>query len=381
MGNAIKMTKCILCNKTINSNNDSAEHIIPNAIGGVEKIKGFLCRKCNSETGHKWDAVLAKQLNSLSVLCGIKRDDGVSPPETFETIKGLKIKKFPDGSIEYPDPKYKYEESNGQKKITIRNLRSPEEARKRLGDLEKKYSGKIISKQIEDKYFFLEDASKLNLTIGGIVEVNRSILKTALAFASHSKVNPHECEAAKKYLTETTAVPFGYYYEKDLVNNRPKNSIIHCLAISGNPKTKLLLAYIEYFSLHRIIVCLDDNYIGKYISNTYGIDPTTGKELKLNIDIQIAKHGLKEIYEGKKMSENSYKDCLAVVIPFIKKKQLMNSCNIAFERAFNEAIEECGLKGKEIITINEELQLSRVIAEKMIPWFEYQRKISLKPEM
>ena len=58
---------CALCDIIITNENDTKEHIVPNAIGGRKKIKGFICRACNSTSGDSWDKELAKQLNPLSL--------------------------------------------------------------------------------------------------------------------------------------------------------------------------------------------------------------------------------------------------------------------------------------------------------------------------
>ena len=38
---------CVLCESQITDGNDSRKHLIPNAIGGRRKVRGFLCNICN----------------------------------------------------------------------------------------------------------------------------------------------------------------------------------------------------------------------------------------------------------------------------------------------------------------------------------------------
>jgi len=45
------MEKCIFCNKEITQDNDSKKHIIPNCIGGKLKVRGMVCKNCNSILG------------------------------------------------------------------------------------------------------------------------------------------------------------------------------------------------------------------------------------------------------------------------------------------------------------------------------------------
>ncbi len=65
--------QCTLCSCSLTADNNTEEHIIPNAIGGRKKVQGFICRTCNSESGSEWDNELARQLNPLSIHLGIRR--------------------------------------------------------------------------------------------------------------------------------------------------------------------------------------------------------------------------------------------------------------------------------------------------------------------
>jgi len=68
--------KCALCDDDLTHENETLEHVIPNAIGGRKKISGFICVTCNNETGEHWDSELAKQLNPFSLLFSISRERG-----------------------------------------------------------------------------------------------------------------------------------------------------------------------------------------------------------------------------------------------------------------------------------------------------------------
>jgi hypothetical protein len=50
----------------------------------------------------------------------------------------------------------------------------------------------------------------------------------------------------------------GDYYDDDLVQNRPPGLPLHCVGIAGDPSTGLVLAYIEYCGIHRIVACLSE---------------------------------------------------------------------------------------------------------------------------
>ena len=70
--------QCVLCDGVISEKNMTAEHIIPNAIGGRKKVSGFICRDCNNRTGTEWDAKLVDQrlLHFLSLTVNRQRGEG-----------------------------------------------------------------------------------------------------------------------------------------------------------------------------------------------------------------------------------------------------------------------------------------------------------------
>jgi len=50
-------SECALCDIKITKDNDTKEHIIPNAIGGRKKITGFICKDCNLRSGDEWESI------------------------------------------------------------------------------------------------------------------------------------------------------------------------------------------------------------------------------------------------------------------------------------------------------------------------------------
>jgi hypothetical protein len=47
----ILVPSCAICDEPITAERESREHAIPAAIGGRLKVKGFICRRCNSDSG------------------------------------------------------------------------------------------------------------------------------------------------------------------------------------------------------------------------------------------------------------------------------------------------------------------------------------------
>ena len=83
----------------IGTENDSKEHIVPNAIGGRRTVRGFVCGKCNSRVGQAWGGALCKQLAVFSTMLNVRRQRGHNQPIGVETLHGRKLALVADGSL------------------------------------------------------------------------------------------------------------------------------------------------------------------------------------------------------------------------------------------------------------------------------------------
>ena len=254
----MRQTKCVLCDVVITQDNDSKEHIIPNSLGGQKTIRGFICKDCNSEAGSKWDQELAKQLHPLCVLLNIQRDRGIVPTLSAETTQGETVRINPDGRITLPT---KFTEQQDGDKIRIQICtKDMSEMKKKISEIAKKYpqiDTDSALKYVTQKSQYLSEPIGFDLLFGGKI-AGRSIVKSAMALVAEAGVRVQECELARQYLMSDGEACFGYYNEKDWVENRPESTFFHCFHVQGDPATKQILAYAEYFGYQRIIMCLSN---------------------------------------------------------------------------------------------------------------------------
>jgi hypothetical protein len=279
---------CAICDTLITPENDSREHIILNALGGRRTVPQFICKPCNNTTGHSWDAALAKQLNPLSLFFHVLRQDGSSPAQDFPIVGGGMIRKTPRG-LKLPRPTVNIAPNETGAAIQV-VARTVPEAKKILTGLKGKYPQIDIEATLStgtSTYSFRDYPIMMNLTIGG-PDAGRSIVKSAFALAVGSGVAPWECDEAKRYLDTGEDPRFGYFSELDLLQGRPKNTVVHCVAV-GSTDDGLLLAYVELFSIFRMVVCLSSHYHGIPISAVYAIDPVTGTELDVTVRLRFSR--------------------------------------------------------------------------------------------
>ena len=361
--------QCVLCDVPITEANDSREHVIPNSIGGRLRTRGFICTNCNNSAGETWDADLARQLNPLCLFFGIVRERGVPPPQIFETTAGEKFIHSVDG-LSPARPTYKEEHTDAGIRIDI-VARTKREARKMLEGLKRKYPQADIAAllaQATVRSSYPKGMVTFGISFGGET-AGRSLVKTAAAFAHRSGVAVSDCCVATKYLRDASASAcFGYYYQDDLVVPRPSGVPLHCVAVSGNPTTGLLLGYIEYFGVQRVVVCLSDTYRGSAINLAHAVDPMTGSELGLSVQLPFSVADIEAIYDYQKMPDGALEQAFSGVLPTGLKKHFEAEQQRVVHDAVQYAFANCGAKEGEILTEEHIRKLSGLAAHKMMPF-------------
>ena len=377
----MKDNECSLCDVKITEKNDTKEHVIPNAIGGRKKISGFICKQCNNQSGDDWESDLAKQLNPLGLFFGISRDRGSVPSQQFETTGEDKVILNADGTMDIAKPVYKEHQHKAGVNINI-SARSMKEAKKMLKGVKRKYPQANLEDLVsnaEERSFYPSDMIKFNLSFGGQM-AGRSIVKSALALVVEAGVSAKECEHAREYLTNSEGEAcFGYYYEKDVVTNRPKGIPIHCVYVKGDSNSKQILGYVEYFGVQRMVMALSSNYSGKDFQNIYAINPMTGEILELDIDLQLNPNDIQESYNYEKIPEGSVEDALSQVIPTGMKLSVEKEKNRVLESAIQYAFQNCGAKEGELLTEEHMRKVSSLVYEKIKPFLLHQLTIGRKP--
>ncbi|HEY8095757.1 MAG TPA: hypothetical protein VIE65_06620, partial [Methylobacter sp.] len=189
--------------------------------------------------GEKSDVEVATQFNWFSLYIGIKRESGRGDPpaQVIETSYGERLLFRADGTMTTERPIFEKTEDDNKTQLKIQ-ARTIEEAKKILNGVGKKYPDVNVAKllaEIQITETPLDSPIKTTIGFGGPL-FGRSIVKTAFAFASQNEV-PHQlCDHARNYLKnliDEDNAPYGLFYLRDLVKNRPTDKLFHCVAIKG----------------------------------------------------------------------------------------------------------------------------------------------------
>jgi len=363
--------RCVLCDCEIDANTDSLEHVIPNSIGGRLKVRGFICVGCNNRTGETWDAVLAGQLNFFCHFFGVVRERGEPSPQRIETTAGEKLLMQPGGGFKMQDPILQVTPTPAGKQIAIK-ARNRREARIMIEGLARKYPNQIdvaaeLAKATE-AHTYPEGVMHHSPDFGG-VSGGRSVVKTATAFAFHCGVSIDQCDLALAYLRDEAAEPaFGYYYEQDLVKGRPADVPIHCVAVVGDPETGMLLGYVEYFGIHRVVVCFSQSYSGPAIARSHALDPTTGKIVLVDVDLTFSAADVRSIYSYERIPDDGMARAFAQVVPRALATSFEREKTRAIADATRYAFENCGAKPGDMLTDEQKAKLPGLLTERLMPF-------------
>jgi hypothetical protein len=342
---------CYLCSDPLTPENDSSEHIIPNSIGGIREVKGFICRACNGKAGETWDTDLAKQLNKLALFFRVVRDRGENRAEVIETSAGEKLI-YAKSSLKFFAPMIKKETKEDSVHFQI-SANDMNQARQILTGLQRSYPTLDVEKALAsataqskypDGYF------NFDFSFGGL-SVGKSFVKTALALLSVNGINPKICERANAYIFDDGEPCFGYYYRHDLLINRPVGVPVHCICVKGNKAERTVQAYLEYFGVVRIVISLSANYEGDDFKHSYAIDPIKGQEFTVDFDLEFDDSEVKKIYEYQFYDSQVISDAWHdVILPEMQRQQEQH-----LEEVLDKSREamECRFSGSDHIDLEE----------------------------
>ena len=360
--------QCALCKTQLTGTNASNEHIFPNAIGGRRTVKWFICATCNSESGRKWDAELVRQLMPLCTLLDVKRSRGTNQPFVVEGIDGTKLKYHPDGSMSRAEPVCEINELEDKIEVNIK-ARTFKELKGMIPGIVKKHP-----KLSQDKLLQMATRSKEpspwfrgDLEFGG-VEAGKSVIKTCFAMLYSCGLDINQCEHAQNYLFEGGEPCFGYFNKRDLVRNRPDQTFPHCVSIRGDSLQKQIVVYVEYFGLQRIVACLSSKYTGEDFSGGYAIDPMTGKELDLEVDIDISSNEIRRIYDYEMIDHNVTRRALGALLDTWSELDQKRARDNAIDRAINHALGECGVPSIGMLPDENIDRFSTIVANSLTKW-------------
>lgn len=363
------MSHCALCDDKITNLNDSKEHIVPHAIGGRRKVRGFICRTCNNASGQKWDAKLAEQYNWFSVTLNIKREIGTPPSLPVKTVGGQGLILHADGTMSPDKPEIVTTDTSDGRRISIK-ARTIAEARKILFGLQRKYPDNDFSNALETlvtETTMPDGPIQMSFEFGGTL-AGRSIVKTALAMACKMSLPHKTCGFALRYLLDESATPaFAEFLLRDLVLNRPDSHIFHVVSVAADPIKRRLTAYVEYFGLSRFVVHLSSDYDGPATQKTYSLNPVTGEELNIAVDLSLSDDEYALSLANDAAPPGSHEAAFHHIMPVVLRSMYAREDKRVIEQAIEDTCQYLGVAPDQELTPDQIEKFNRRLTEKLTP--------------
>ena len=363
------MTKlCALCQTLLTSDNNTREHIIPNALGGRKKVRNFICKRCNDKTGEKWDSEISAQLQALCTMLNIVRERGDNQSLSVETVSRRKLTWNPDGSLTIARPTFDRRTNNGKTHVAIQ-ARSMNELKGMLIGMKKKFPKLNVNEVITEATLtqdYPHEPIHIPFSFGGQL-AGRSIIKTCLALAYEAGLTIDDCENAKDCLVSGGQLCFGYYNVSDPIVNRPTNTPLHCAYVCADPGSGQVLGYVEYFGFQKMVICLSSNYSGPVRERSYAVNPLTGEELDIEIVLNLNAEDIRAIFDYERWDYERAKDDLGKVLTICREINRDRAICRAVEEAIEYACVQMGLQDGDILSDEKISEFTNYAFEKIAP--------------
>lgn len=359
------MAKCYLCGCELTSENESLEHIVPNALGGRMKSKELLCKTCNNNTG-VFEEKLCNAMDFFISALEVKRERGKIPTIQKETESGIKI--FFDSGLKNPRLQTQVWFEDGYINLSAPNK---EKARQVLLGFKKKNPKLDIEKilsGIEVTERYLEEGVVFDISLNEFSL--RAIAKSILNYALINNINIHKQKEYTDYINGKNddiilkiyngASP--YTYEED---------IISVVAIIKSEKLHKVIGYLQFFGFYKFYLELDDNYNGDNEHIEY-IFYSDGNVANVSFDGSVFEKEFDIIGDIERLKEDLSLR-LNKIMNLLGKKEVGR----LIEQALSELQEKFPREENPIITNDMINFLSSAVADKVTKFYISQRK-SLK---
>jgi hypothetical protein len=123
------------------------------------------------------------------------------------------------------------------------------------------------------------------------------------------------------------------------------------------PETGLLLGYLEYFGVHRVVVCLSRSYSGSTMKGSYGLNPLTGQTVSVSVTLPFSLDDIQAIYDYRKIPEGAVARAFSEVVPSALERQFEREKTRVIAEATRYAFANCGAKEGDLRTEEQKAKL------------------------
>ena len=289
------MEVCWLCETQLTEGNRSLEHVIHKRLGGRRTVNNFLCRRCNNQTGAKWDAPLIESIKSWDFIASSRDWHEADPPPSYDlsnrsnrhdSVSGNETRTMYRGggdsvvSMEGGDLHIEIaSQLEAQTLVILRGiLRKFSIPPDDWADIEREVLSQLPKTSPESHS--IQARVPVNLPA-----VSRAMVKSMLALACAEGVNREEFKGIlAPWKTEShhclgDLPDWEVLPLEERINRR-------CVGISGSAETRVLFGFVDFSGALPWMVPLIDPYEGPPLHAVYAIDVKTGEEVNISPNME-----------------------------------------------------------------------------------------------
>ena len=266
----LKNESCIFCDKPLEGNNRSKEHIIPQCMGGKLWSKDLVCKDCNSKFGSEFDESLIKRFCWIMYPLSLFNDQ-IKLKDWVVGHNGLKYL-FTKNGIRAKDPRPIYDENGNMKGMVYP---SEEAFRKHLKRLKKKDPTIDIQKTIDcSEKKVREIQGQFKFIAPPIGEIDfRCCGKICYEFLhlTNEDYVPSYNRFANFILgnAQVDSYPICPWYADYEPFEKDVEKIYNIIVVEGKSKEKMVVAYFEGYECLKTFMIIDREYNGESFCNGY----------------------------------------------------------------------------------------------------------------
>ena len=118
----------------------------------------------------------------------------------------------------------------------------------------------------------------------------------------------------------------------------------------------------------RFVSCLSTNYEGISFTDSYAVDPVSGKELDLDVELTLDVAGVAKIFEQRKVDFSNAGRDLDVLVRAWREMDHDRARANAIDDALKSACEECRIEKGDVLSDEQAAEFARAASKRLEPF-------------
>ncbi len=153
--------------------------------------------------------------------------------------------------------------------------------------------------------------------------------------------------------------------------NRDSKTIFHCVSLKSDSDKNRLWSYIEYFGMFRVLVLINDNYVGPDIDETYALDPITSEEIDVEVSSSVADEEFIKVISGYGFDPAVQRAAADLALPILIRRSEQRALEGAVREGFAYAAKTLGIAEGEEIPQERAKEFTELMMEKITPYLSH----------